>query len=101
VQPPTIRIRDLGSKNGTFVNGINIGGRFTESPPDDLAAEGEDACELRPGDVIALGALRLRLELEASDTSRARFVLPAPLCMAGSSSGGPTAVAAEVANPRE
>lgn len=79
VQPPTIRIRDMGSKNGTFVNGINIGRRLTEAPPDNPGATVSGAVELCPGDQIALGALLLRVELDASDTSKRRFVVPGKL----------------------
>jgi eukaryotic-like serine/threonine-protein kinase len=75
VQPPSIRIRDMGSKNGTFVNGVNIGRRRTESPPCNSPAAASGAVELRPGDHIALGALLLRVELDASDASLRRFVV--------------------------
>lgn len=70
VQPPTMRIRDLGSKNGTFVNGMDIGRRFTDAPPDDCQAAAGEAVALRNGDLITLGELLLQVELDASDASR-------------------------------
>jgi pSer/pThr/pTyr-binding forkhead associated (FHA) protein len=35
IDPPTVRIRDLGSRNGTFVNGVKIGQRYEDpfGPP--------------------------------------------------------------------
>src|SRR5262245_14472573 len=43
VEPPTIRVRDLGSRNGTWINGQNIGQRPThhlplEADPRDFAS---------------------------------------------------------------
>ena len=54
IDPPSIRVRDLGSRNGTFVNGEMIGRR-----PIQQAAEGADvnaaARELKDGDEILVG----------------------------------------------
>ncbi|MBP1621159.1 MAG: k9ap1, partial [Acidobacteria bacterium] len=44
-----LTIRDLGSKNGVFVNGLKV-----------------DSASLQPGDVIDLGALRVRVEKTGS-----------------------------------
>jgi len=44
-----LTIRDLGSKNGVFVNGLKV-----------------DSAPLQPGDVIDLGALRVRVEKTGS-----------------------------------
>jgi hypothetical protein len=47
------------------VNGVNIGRRFAPRPADELSSA-SGAYELSPGDHIALGALVLRIELDAS-----------------------------------
>ena len=59
---PAIRIRDLGSKNGTYINGLKIGQRsFAPMTPEfdlsDFAAH-----ELRDGDEIQVGHTVFRLE---------------------------------------
>ena len=59
---PSIRIRDLGSKNGTYINGLKIGQRsFAAMTPEfdlgDFASH-----ELRDGDEIQVGHTVLRLE---------------------------------------
>jgi hypothetical protein len=43
---PSIKVRDLGSTNGTFVNGVQV----------------QVEAELRPGDTVQFGAVRFRLE---------------------------------------
>jgi len=50
--PPLLRVRDLGSLNGTYVNGTNIGQRYRLDQPD--AAELEDCSEreLSDGDLL-------------------------------------------------
>jgi pSer/pThr/pTyr-binding forkhead associated (FHA) protein len=42
----TLRVRDLGSKNGTFVNGRRIGGGETILLHDDIVAIGEMTCQV-------------------------------------------------------
>lgn len=63
VNPPEVRIRDLGSLNGTYVNGKNIGQRR----PDQSAEEGArlrfPEYELKQGDEISLGTLTFRVEV--------------------------------------
>jgi pSer/pThr/pTyr-binding forkhead associated (FHA) protein len=51
IHPPEISVRDLGSSNGTFVNGRAIG------PP--------DAVELVDGDEIRVGHVVIRVDVEA------------------------------------
>ncbi len=52
VESPHVRIRDLGSRNGTYVNGVLIGRRdLAGDTPLDLPAE----VELHPGDRVQIG----------------------------------------------
>jgi hypothetical protein len=55
VNPPVARIRDLGSLNGTRVNGRKIGGRAKGQTPDEGRQESFPAVELKSGDKIAVG----------------------------------------------
>jgi len=54
INPPTVRVRDLNSLNGTYVNGEQIG-----QDPDPLARGGSDrewdTLELRDGDEVRVG----------------------------------------------
>lgn len=55
INPPDVRIRDFGSRNGTFVNGVKIGQR----DPGQSAAQGRERSyreqDLRDGDEVKLG----------------------------------------------
>ncbi|MEV5614030.1 FHA domain-containing serine/threonine-protein kinase [Streptomyces sp. NPDC052225] len=53
IAPPDVRVRDLGSRNGTYVNGVR------------LDADGP-ATELTDGDEVRAGGLRLRVAVTPS-----------------------------------
>jgi pSer/pThr/pTyr-binding forkhead associated (FHA) protein len=77
VEPPGISVRDLGSRNGTFVNGALIGRRSLPDPLDDFARDdGFMAYELNDGDELRLGQLIFRVSI--LDTSDAAQPLYAP-----------------------
>ncbi|HTJ71064.1 MAG TPA: protein kinase [Actinospica sp.] len=66
INPPDVRIRDFGSRNGTFVNGVKIGQR----DPGQSAAQGRglgaQERDLRDGDEVRLGrsvAFRVNVSL--------------------------------------
>jgi pSer/pThr/pTyr-binding forkhead associated (FHA) protein len=56
IDPPKVRIRDLGSFNGTFVNGMMIGRRDRSQPPEGRPTRTLPAVELLPGDEVKVGA---------------------------------------------
>jgi eukaryotic-like serine/threonine-protein kinase len=62
VNPPTVRVRDRDSLNGTYVNGQKIGQR-----PDPLARGESDheqgVRELRDGDEVSLGDTTIRVSV--------------------------------------
>lgn len=56
IAPSGVRIRDLGSLNGTFVNGKKIGQRVSSLGPADVEGVHHPALPLIDGDEIRLGA---------------------------------------------
>jgi pSer/pThr/pTyr-binding forkhead associated (FHA) protein len=62
IDPPTVRVRDLGSLNGTYVNGEKIGQRWACLGPDELDLEG--VRDLRDGDEVRLGGTVIRVNVE-------------------------------------
>lgn len=55
INPPEARIRDLGSLNGTYVNGVKYGGRSPIESPEDAAAREFPEVDLSDGDRIQVG----------------------------------------------
>jgi pSer/pThr/pTyr-binding forkhead associated (FHA) protein len=55
IAPPALRIRDLGSLNGTYVNGKKIGQRHTPVASGDTENGDQPAVALIDGDEIRLG----------------------------------------------
>jgi serine/threonine protein kinase len=74
VNPPLARLRDLGSLNGTRVNGVRHGGRRAGESPEDAAARGGAEVDLHDGDEVRVGATVIRVEVETprSPTARGR-----------------------------
>jgi hypothetical protein len=65
VNPPLARLRDLGSLNGTHVNGVRHGARRSGESPEEAAARGGAEVDLRHGDEIRVGATVIRVEVSA------------------------------------
>jgi serine/threonine protein kinase len=68
VNPPAARLRDLGSLNGTHVNGTRRGGRARRETPEQAALREQPEVDLRDGDRIRVGATILTLAVEAPST---------------------------------
>jgi pSer/pThr/pTyr-binding forkhead associated (FHA) protein len=68
IDPPRVRLWDLGSTNGTFVNGERIDRREPPMHPADTepAEERPAPVELATGDEIQLGNFLLVIELAAA-----------------------------------
>lgn len=64
IQPPRISIRDLGSLNGTSVNGRRIGARERSETPEQGAARESENVELHDGDEVRAGSTVLRVSVE-------------------------------------
>ncbi len=91
VNPPNVTLKDLGSLNGTYVNGTKYGGRPESVAPED--AESSEPVPLKHGDQIRAGKYRLQVfinapllcvdcgqEIPREDEETARFVGGAYLC---------------------
>ncbi|NMF63379.1 protein kinase domain-containing protein [Brasilonema octagenarum] len=55
INPPNIRVRDFGSRNGTYVNGKKIGQRQSKQTPEEAAKLELTEYDLQDGDEIKLG----------------------------------------------
>ncbi|GCE49868.1 FHA domain-containing serine/threonine-protein kinase [Thermosporothrix hazakensis] len=66
VNPPEVRLRDLGSRNGTFVNGKKYGGRQSHETPEQGAQRQYPQVDVHDHDVIQVGrtTLEVRIEVE-------------------------------------
>lgn len=65
VNPPQARIRDLGSRNGTFVNDTKHGGRSKAETPEEAAKRRFSEVDLKNGDVIRVGEHVFTVQVEA------------------------------------
>ncbi|MDX1431151.1 MAG: FHA domain-containing protein [Gammaproteobacteria bacterium] len=66
INPPSVRVRDFGSRNGTFVNGVNIGQRRTKPRPPTIGESLFPQHDLRDGDELALGDTVFRISTSAA-----------------------------------
>jgi serine/threonine protein kinase len=69
--PPRARLRDLGSLNGTHLNGVRHGGRRPGESPDEAIRRGSMEAELHDGDEIRVGATVLRVAIEGETATPA------------------------------
>jgi pSer/pThr/pTyr-binding forkhead associated (FHA) protein len=76
IDPPEIRVRDLGSRNGTFVNGRLIGQRDPEQPPADTITSDQPDHPLREGDEVRIGNTVLRVEVVPAGSPEAAAQQP-------------------------
>jgi pSer/pThr/pTyr-binding forkhead associated (FHA) protein len=64
IDSPRVTIHDLGSLNGTFVNGELIGGRRQRPVPGDTVVNGYKEVELKDGDEIRIGLTTLVVDIQ-------------------------------------
>jgi len=64
VNPPDARLRDLGSLNGTYVNGKKCGGRERGESPEDGAKRKYPEVDLRDKDEIKVGDTVMQVSVE-------------------------------------
>ena len=66
VNPPAARLRDLGSLNGTYVNGRKHGGREKHLTPEQAAQQPWPQVDLRDGDLIRVGATVINVRIDGA-----------------------------------
>lgn len=66
INPPQVRVRDFGSKNGTYVNGEKIGQRERDQTPEEVANAEFPEVNLKAGDLLSLGETTFRVGIEFS-----------------------------------
>lgn len=66
INPPQIRIRDFGSKNGTFVNGKKIGQRAEHETPEEGAKRNFPQYDLKDNDTITLSETVFQVNIKSS-----------------------------------
>jgi len=64
INPPQARLRDLGSRHGTFVNGTKYGGREPGERVEDAAGRVYPEVDLKDGDEIRAGRTTFAVEIE-------------------------------------
>ena len=63
VDPPVVRVQDLGSRNGTYVNGRTVEALAEEEQRPELFETKAPIGTLRPGDVLTIGGTSLRVDV--------------------------------------
>ena len=64
INPPDVRVRDFGSRNGTYINGKKIGQRQPEHTPETAAKIQFPEYDLKSGDQIQLGNTIFQVSIE-------------------------------------
>ncbi|HLX60528.1 MAG TPA: protein kinase [Planctomycetota bacterium] len=68
IAPPNCKITDLGSKNGTFVNGVRYGGRKPDTKIKQ-APDGAMSVTIQSGEIV-VGDTRLKVSVDDSEATR-------------------------------
>jgi hypothetical protein len=75
IAPPACALLDLGSKNGTFVNGVRRGVR-QEGEAAQEAAKNAEKIIIENGDKISAGKMEMEVLIEDSEPARAPAAVP-------------------------
>src|SRR5437879_2620147 len=71
IDPPHIRVTDLGSRNGTYINGRLIGVRASGESPEAAADLDFHANELHDRDMLRVGPVHFRVSVMGVKTAEA------------------------------
>ncbi|WP_448267095.1 protein kinase domain-containing protein [Nostoc sp. DSM 114159] len=76
INPPDIRVRDFGSKNGTYINGKNIGQRQRNQTAEEAVKCHFPEYDLRTGDEINLGhtVFKVSIEIHPDEVNLPTFI---------------------------
>ncbi len=72
IDPPHLRVRDLGSRNGTYINGHLIGLRNPEESPEAAKEMVFASYELQDGDVLWIGPVTFEVRLAGVESKKVR-----------------------------
>jgi serine/threonine protein kinase len=89
VSPPQARLRDLGSRHGTWVNGTKCGGRRAGERAEDVASRAYPQVDLADGDEIRAGRTTFAVEV-AGEPARAVALAGCSRCGAPATPGDGT-----------
>ncbi|MDJ0582340.1 protein kinase [Crocosphaera sp.] len=78
INPPDIRVRDFGSKNGTYVNNKKIGQRETNQTPEEAAKIKFPEYDLNTGDELKLSETIFQVSIEIENKT-AKTWKPEPI----------------------
>ena len=67
VDPPFVRLHDLGSRNGTFLNGEAVGRRPSGTSPSEAPPVDTSPRTLQDGDWIRLGGTTLLVDIDEEE----------------------------------
>jgi hypothetical protein len=82
VNPPQVCIRDLGSRNGTYINKQKYGGRARDESPEEGAKHQYPQVELHNGDEVRVGQTVLLVQVKevVGDSSRCSEAIRCQSC---------------------
>ena len=81
IDPPRIRVRDLGSLNGTYVNGTRIGHGSDTPPHDSYGLPTFEEFELWDGDEVRVGKTTIHVGIGVPEEEKEGFLFPAGLML--------------------
>jgi eukaryotic-like serine/threonine-protein kinase len=76
VNPPEVRVRDLGSRHGTYVNGEKIGQREQGQAAEEAIADAGPVRELADGDEVQVWPVVLEVRVLSADRRPPCLTLP-------------------------
>jgi serine/threonine-protein kinase len=71
IDPPHMLVRDLGSRNGTYVNDRLIGQRAPEESPKSAAAMASGGYELHNENILSIGPVHFRVNVKGAERAKA------------------------------
>jgi hypothetical protein len=75
-RPPNLAVRDLGSSNGTYVNGEKVGRRSSMDEPEMIDFDNGPEHELKTGDELRLGRLAFQVAVTQNEAATEVETLP-------------------------
>jgi len=76
INPPSVQVRDMGSLNGTFVNGENIGQQSGDAVRRDDHAPLSPPHQLKGGDELQIGDIIFQVGVASADVANSPVYWP-------------------------